>query len=114
MSECLLAARVFRYRARDMGIHLPQCVLLQADSKTAVSFQRATCMNSRLRGHFSLRHQWVGELRDRDRCSVVHVSGQQQPADMFTKVMRPVAFRLNLSKIRNGVSGRVASGTGPM
>ena len=119
MSECLLAARVFQYRARDMGIELPQCVLLQADSKTAVSFQRATCMNSRLRGHFSLRQQWVQELRDRDRCRVVHVSGQQQLADMFTKVMRPVAFRLNLNKIRYGVSGRVASDpasgtTGPM
>ena len=75
---------------------------MQVDSKTARPVAHGTCMNSRLRGHFSMRDAWVRELRDADECKVVHVSSQKQLADMFTKPLPASKFRLLMSLMKKG------------
>ena len=107
MSEGLKSALHYKNQVTDIGIELPVVVPLQADSKTAISFQRGTCLNSRLRGHFSLREGWVIELRDSGKCRVIYTPSQDQLADIFTKPLVPRVFKLMLNKIRHG--GRVAT-----
>ena len=107
MSEGLKSAIHYKNQVRDIGIELPVVVPLQADSKTAISFQRGTCLNSRLRRHFSLREGWVIELRDSGKCRVIYTPSQDQLADIFTKPLVPRAFKSMLNKIRHG--GRVAT-----
>ena len=44
------------------------------DNAAGVSFQNGTNPNSKLKGIFDLREQWVKELRDKQRVKAVQIS----------------------------------------
>ena len=44
-----------------------------------------TCTNSKIRGSIDMRMEWVDELRDLDAVNTIHVSGENNLADILTK-----------------------------
>ena len=93
MSEGLKDARYHQFIMRDLGVQVSPCVLLQVDSKTAVSFQKDTCWRSRIKGSFSRREEWVQDLREEGQCEVAKVDSQQQLADVLTKPLAAYKFK---------------------
>ena len=53
--------------AEEMGIHIEWPGRIFVDNAAGVSFQNGTNPNSKLKGIFDLREQWVKELRDKRR-----------------------------------------------
>ena len=45
-----------------------------------------TCVNSKLRTAFSLKHEWVKELRDAGKVKVIHIPAAINISDFLTKV----------------------------
>ena len=74
-------------------------LVVQVDNQQAVSFQRGTCLQSRIRGVVSMREDWVQELRDANKISVLKVKGTQNPANILTKCMPNWKFQKELNLI---------------
>ena len=68
-------------------MHLPNPLTVHADNMQAVAFSRDTVLNSKLRGIFDLRADWVAELKDTCKLElrVEHVDSVNNPADLVTK-----------------------------
>ena len=56
----------------QMGIHIEWPGRIFVDNAAGVSFQNGTNPNSKLKGIFDLREQWVKELRDKRRVKAVN------------------------------------------
>jgi hypothetical protein len=76
-------------------------IVLQVDNSQAKSFQEGTCVNSRLRGTFDIRSDWVQELRQRHKVKVQHVSSVNNCADLCTKAHSTQRFKQLLNLIAN-------------
>ena len=74
-------------------------VVLQVDNSQAKSFQEGTCVNSRLRGTFDIRSDWVQELRQQHKIRVQHVSSVNNCADLCTKAHGTQRFKQLLNLI---------------
>ena len=57
------------------------------DNAAGVSFQNGTNPNSKLKGIFDLREQWVKELRDKRIAAAVKIATDKNVADMMTKCL---------------------------
>ena len=64
MREGVVAGRLVQWVAEEMAIQVKWPFTVLSDSTQAVSFQRATAPNSKLRRCFDMREQVVKELRD--------------------------------------------------
>ncbi len=72
-------------RSQELGMHLPNPLLtFYVDNMQAVAFSRDTALNSKLRGIFDLRADWVAELKDKLELRVEHVDSVNNPADLVT------------------------------
>ena len=79
--DCRLAGWVLE----EFGVSVRWPMKIQTDSKGAISFKKDTCPDSKLRGAFDYREDWVQELKNAGDISVEHVSDANNLADMFTK-----------------------------
>ena len=70
-----------------MGIPLTYPLHVKVDSRPAMSFQRGTCVESKLRGTFDMRESRIRELRDQGRIKTHYVASKDNKADLFTKCM---------------------------
>ena len=68
-------------------------VVVQVDNAQAKSFKEGTCVQSRLRGTFDIREQWVQELRSKHELQVELVPSSNNCADLLTKVQKTSRFR---------------------
>ena len=82
-----------------MGIHVNKPLVVQVDSSAAVSFQRSTCLLSRIRGCVDMREAWVQELRDVSLVNVQKVVSENNLADGLTKGMPNYKFQQWLSGV---------------
>ena len=57
------------------------------DNAAGVSFQNGTNPNSKLKGVFDLREQWVKELRDKRRVKATKTSTDKSVADMMARCL---------------------------
>jgi len=99
LSECLRDARLTQWRLQEMGLLIPSPLVIQVDASCALSFQQRTCTDSRLRGTFDLRAQWIKELQDQRVLRTKHVGTADNVADLFTKCLDASAFSALVSKL---------------
>jgi hypothetical protein len=85
------------YIADELGIPFPKPMLLQVDNTTAEIFANDTAFRSRLK-HIDARQEWVKTLRDHDLVKVIHVSTNDNLADIMTKIL-PVATFIRLRNL---------------
>ena len=72
LSEAVRDMNLRLWIAEEMGIHIEWPGRIFVDNAAGVSFQNGTNPNSKLKGVFDLREQWVKELRDKRRVKAVN------------------------------------------
>ena len=75
------------WRLRELGVNTPEPVVVQVDNQQAISFQRNTCLLSKMRGIIDMRWAWVKELRNKKKIKVLKVDTESNKADIFTKCL---------------------------
>ena len=100
LSETVRAARLHAWMCDEMMVSINLPLVVQVDNSQAISFQRGTCLNSRLRGIVDMRKAWVIELKEKGDVQVKHVEGDQQKADVLTKAMKNYVFQQKLRQLR--------------
>ena len=84
-SEGIKEARAFQWVASELGMNLPWPMIIYVDNQQVISFQKGSCVNSKLKGMIDTRESWVRELRDDGMVEVVKVKGELNWADILTK-----------------------------
>ena len=92
LSESVRGAQMLAWRAEEMGVGVTWPLVFQVDNEQSITFQRATCVASRLRGCIDMRWAWVRELRNRDRVQTKKVPADRNKADMLTKCLPAYKF----------------------
>ena len=93
LSDAVRHARLLNWRSEEMGMTPCKPLVVQVDNLQAKSFAEGTCVNSRLRGTFNVRDEWVMELKDRHELTVEHVSTVNNCADLLTKVHKTIGYQ---------------------
>ena len=88
LKEGVKDGRLFDWVAEEMGMSVSWPFVVQVDNKQAISFQQDTCINSKIRGSIDMRMEWVEELRDLKIVKTIHVSGEDNLADILTKCLK--------------------------
>jgi len=101
-SEGVKEARAFQWVASDLGIELPWPMVVQVDNQQVISFKKASCVNSKLRGMIDTRETWVRELRDDGIVEVVKVRGELNWADILTKCIPGWEYVQKVKNIQEG------------
>ena len=86
LSDTLADSRLNNWRIADIGIKVNPVINIYVDNNQAKVFADNTCVNSKLRTAFSLKHEWVKELRDADICKVIQIPAAINVSDFLTKV----------------------------
>ena len=110
LSESVKEARLFHWRAEELGMQSVTPIVLQVDNSQSKSFQESTCVQSKLRGTFDIRCDWVDELRQRHKVKVQMVSSVNNCADLCTKAHNTQRFKQLLNLITNKEVRKVKSG----
>ena len=86
---------------RDLGFQgVTFPFLVQVESTGAVSFAEDTCVRTKHRGVIDMAEEWVAELKGGEMVKVQHVSGVNNPADIFTKCMDLRTFQARKALMR--------------
>ena len=86
LSDTLADARLNNWRLQDIGININPIIDIYVDNNQAKVFADNTCVNSKLRTAFSLKHNWVKELRDKGKVNVLQIPAAINISDFLTKV----------------------------
>lgn len=84
-SEAVKDAKLLLWRAEDWGIEVHWPCVIKEDNAATVSFQASTAMNSKLKGVFNLRDEWVKELKEAGIILAEKVDTRVNIADLLTK-----------------------------
>ena len=106
LSETVRAAQLYGWRCEEMNINVTWPMNVKVDNKQSETFQKGTCLQSRLRGCIDLRDAWVKELRDKTKISVSHVDTESNMADILTKCMPNYKFQKQLKLIGGSQMGK--------
>jgi hypothetical protein len=101
MREVVVAGRLVQWVAAEMGLDTTWPFKVHSDSMQAVSFQKATAPNSKLRGCFDLREKFVNELRDQKVVTSEHIPRALNMADMLTHCLSGPKFQQCLGLAQN-------------
>ena len=85
LSEGVKDARLLMWCAEELRIPTKYPIDIKVDNAAGVSFQQSTNLDSRLKGIFDLRLEWVCELRDKSLVRAVKVETENNLADILTK-----------------------------
>jgi len=86
LREGVREGQALMWLLRDLrypGITFP--FLVQVDNSQAISFQEDSCVRTKHRGVVDMAEAWVKELKEGGLVETSHVSGDKNPADIFTK-----------------------------
>ena len=86
LSDTLADARLNNWRLIDIGVKVDPIISICVDNNQAKVFADNTCVNSKLRTAFSLKHEWVKELRDAGKVKVIQIPAAINISDFLTKV----------------------------
>ena len=100
LSESVRAAQLLVWRAEELGARVTWPLCIQVDNNQSITFQRATCLMSRLRGCIDMRWGWVKELRDMEKIMTKKVESDMNLADVLTKCLPPCKFVRMMKRIR--------------
>ena len=86
-----------------MGLQVNNPICIKVDNLQAKSFARGTCVETKLRGTFDIRSDWVlnQELRDAKEVQVDYIHTSNNYADLLTKSHTPVRFDQLVGMIGN-------------
>ena len=101
-SEGIKEARAFQWVASELGMSLPWPMIIHVDNQQVISFQKGSCVNSKLKGMIDTRESWVRELRDDGMVEVVKVKGELNWADILTKCIVGWEFVNKVKNIQEG------------
>jgi hypothetical protein len=101
MREAVVAGRLVLWVAEELGIKVTWPFAMKSDSTQAVSFQRATAPNSKLRRCFDMRNAAVAELRDQGVVVSEHILRDFNVADLLTHCLSGPNFRECLGRAQN-------------
>jgi hypothetical protein len=101
MREGVVAGRLVQWVAEEMAIKVFWPFLIKSDSTQAVSFQKATAPNSKLRRVFDMRDTVVQELRDQRIVKSMHILRDLNVADLLTHCLSGPSFLLCLGRAQN-------------
>ena len=91
---------------RDLGFQgVTFPFLVQVDSTGAISFAEDTCVRTKHRGVIDMAEEWVAELKGGEAVKVQHVSGVNNPADIFTKCLDLRTFQARNALMRQRYLG---------
>ena len=107
MLKYMRAVRVLRKLglssvASELGMSLPWPMIIHVDNQQVISFQKGSCVNSKLKGMIDTRESWVRELRDDGMVEVVKVKGELNWADILTKCIVGWEFVNKVKNIQEG------------
>ncbi len=101
MREGVVAGRLVQWVAEEMGLVVTWPFVVQSDSTQAISFQKATAPNSKLRGCFDRREKSIVELRDQGVVTSKYIPRSLNVADMLTHCLSGPKFRECLRRAQN-------------
>ena len=101
MREGVVAGRLVQWVAEEMAIKVCWPFIIKSDSTQAVSFQKATAPNSKLRRVFDMRNASVQELRDQGIVKSMHILRDLNVADLLTHCLSGPNFLLCLGRAQN-------------
>ena len=85
LSDTLAGARLLQWGMADINIKVPDKINIKVDNNQAKVFAENTCVNSKLRTAFSLKHTWVQELRDDNIVNIIKIPSEFNVSDLLTK-----------------------------
>ena len=94
-------SRLMGWVLEECGVQVEWPVEVGTDSKAAKSFREASCPESKIRGCFDLRMDWVEELRTKGDVVVRYIEEASHLSDVFTKCMGPGNFKKKINQIRS-------------
>ena len=97
MAETVRDTNLRFWIAEEMKVEVKWPMEILVDNAAGVSFQKSTNPNSKFKGIFDMREEWVNELRDKKKVTAVKVSTDKNIADMMTKCLS-ASVRNNLEK----------------
>ena len=109
LSETARMSQLTAWKIEELGASLPYPLVIQVDNSQAISFQRSTCLVSKLRGLVDLRWAWVCELRNTNKVSVIKVNTKYNKADVLTKCMPAYKFRMCMRTLQGDQESRVVA-----
>jgi hypothetical protein len=83
--------------SEEMGCKVEWPLKVYTDSAGAYSFQRDMCPDTKLKGCFDLRDEWVRELQEEGRILVFLCTDQENKADILTKCHPTYKFKARVS-----------------
>ena len=83
-----------------MGMKVAWPFQVMVDNNQAISFQKDTCIDSKVRGNFDLRDEFVTELRLAGVVVVSKVATEDNYADVLTKCMNSGRFNSVVDKVQ--------------
>jgi hypothetical protein len=95
--------------SEEMGCEVKWPLKVYTDSSGAYSFQRDSCPDSKLKGCFDLREEWVADLQREERIDVCMCTDPENKADVLTKCLPTYKFKSRVDQIRGGVETGVSS-----
>ena len=110
LSDCVKQAKLYQWRAQEMGLQVNNPICIKVGNLQAKSFARGTCVETKLRGTFDIRSDWVlnQELRDAKEVQVDYIHTSNNYADLLTKSHTPVRFdQLVVGMIGNNINKTV-------
>lgn len=84
LSEAVKCGRLFQWRCEEMGMSMEWPMQIWVDNEQAVVFQKGTCVNSKLKGTFDMRLQWIGELKADNIVKGAKVDRENNLSDILT------------------------------
>ena len=86
LSEVVKCGRLFQWRCEEMGMPMewPMKIYGLIDNDQVVVFQKGTCVNSKLKGTFDMRLQWIGELKADNIVQGAKVDRENNLSDILT------------------------------
>lgn len=106
LSETARQSQLTVWKLQELGIQVSNPIIIQVDNTQAISFQRSTCLVSKLRGMVDLRWAWVQELRDKKKIGVQKVGTDLNKADILTKCMPAYKYSMRLRTLRRDQESR--------
>ena len=106
LSEASKDARLRLWVSEELGYREVWPAVIQVDNAAALSFQKATKANTKLKGVYNLRDKWVQELRDDSKIVTKKVDTAVNVSDVLTKCLTSVtrnALFLQVDRIANGL-----------
>jgi hypothetical protein len=103
LSKGFKDVRLMGWVLEECGVLVEWPIQLSGDSTGAFSFQGDKCPDSKIRGCFDYRDNWVSELQNAAEIRLVLVRDKENLADIFTKCHRAGEFVRRKELIAGGM-----------